>query len=216
MESVERESAARARSDLYRYLAGLFLETAGEAAVAQLLRPETLDELAHAYGASSVKGLRALEPDTGGIAAEFDTLFRIPVAGYVPACESAYRDTEPGGKRREGHLYGPSCRAAARLMMEAGAEIPAEVNKPPDHIGVELLFLSFLCEQESEARKEGNADSLERWLGRELRFLRDHPSEWIESFRRRVEQSVPGGFYAGLSRLAEGVLLSDLRYLSGA
>jgi TorA maturation chaperone TorD len=215
MASVDSASPARARSDVYRFLAGLFIERPSEEAVAELLRSETLDELAHAYGEGAVEGLQGLAPEALDAGAEFDRLFLIPAEGFVPACESVYKDPNPDARRREGHLYGPSCRAAADLMREAGATMPSEVGQPPDHIGVELLFLSYLCGQEAEARHSGDTDRLERWLGRELRFLRDHPATWVGTFRERVEKSAPGAFFSGVTRLVESVLTTDLHFLGG-
>jgi TorA maturation chaperone TorD len=198
---------------VYRFLAGLFFERPSKEAVTELLRAETLDELARVYGDDAVKGLRGLAPEALDAGAEFDRLFLIPAEGFVPACESVYVDPSPDGKRSEGHLYGPSCREAADLMREAGATMPADVGKPPDHIGVELLFLSYLCDQEAGARQSGDTDRLERWLGRELRFLRDHPATWVAIFRERVEKSAPGAFFSGVTRLVEGVLTTDLHFL---
>jgi len=207
--------AARARGDLYRFLGGLFLDPPGHEAVDQLLRAEVLDGIAAAYGEAAVAPLRSVRADADAVRGEFDRLFRVPLEGFVPACESVFRDAPPEGSGQKPTLYGPACRAVAESMREAGAGLPEGRTEPPDHVGMELLFLAYLCGEERKAREQDNPNALQRWLGREIHFLRNHPGTWFESFAEKVRTSVPDGFFAAVASLLEAVTARDLQLLEG-
>jgi len=208
--------AARARGDLYRFLGGLFLDPPGQEAVDQLLRSEVLDGIAAAYGEGAVGALRTVRADSEGVRREFDRLFRVPLDGFVSPCESVFHDAPPEGGGKGPRLYGPACRAVKESMQEAGAGMPEGRAEPPDHIGMELLFLAYLCAEERDARKQNTPDGLQRWLGREIHFLRNHPRTWFASFADEVRASVPDGFFAAVAGLLDAVTARDLRLLEEA
>jgi len=58
---------------------------------------------------------------------------------------------------REGRLLQESTFEIARLYREAGLVLQEDFRLPPDHIAVELEFLSFLAFQEIEGLKSGKS-----------------------------------------------------------
>lgn len=57
----------------------------------------------------------------------------------------------------------------------------------PDHISVELEFMSYLCGQEAEAWERGDTREVRRQLKREGKFLGGHLCRWLPAFVRRLE-----------------------------
>ena len=55
----------------------------------------------------------------------------------------------------------------------------ASRGEPPDHITVELEFLSALCGQEADRWDEGDTARARRITKREGRFLEEHPCQWL-------------------------------------
>lgn len=76
-----------------------------------------------------------------------------------------------------------------RAYTEAGlVSLPHE---RPDHLAVELEFLSFLCGE--EARERGAAAGI--WLAREGSFLADHLLRWLPRFVEAIRETAPGSLY---------------------
>lgn len=57
----------------------------------------------------------------------------------------------------EGKLYDESTFSIARLYYEAGLKVEEDFRLPPDHIAVELEFMSFLCFKEMEGIRAGDS-----------------------------------------------------------
>jgi len=70
---------------------------------------------------------------------------------------------------REGGLLQESTFEVARLYRDAGLAVQETFTLPPDHIAVELEFLSFLFFKELKGTDDGQADAVE--YARELRGL---------------------------------------------
>jgi TorA maturation chaperone TorD len=127
---------------------------------------------------------------------EFVRLFRglSPRYSPPPPYESVHR---------EGRLWGASTVAVRKLYRQWGLE-PAEAfrGEPPDHLGLELQFMGFLCEQAHTAEDEGRRREA---LQTQQAFLEEHLS-WIEAFEERTLTYDPHRFYEGLLRLTSAWL----------
>jgi TorA maturation chaperone TorD len=99
-------------------------------------------------------------------------------------------------------LMGPSAQAARRFYLEWGVA-PEQGTIPPDHIALELGFLSFLAEQTLEDDKRQDA------LRASLVFLREHLLPWLPQFCAALETSAREPFFGALSRLTRQVVAAD-------
>ena len=84
---------------------------------------------------------------------------RPPLAVY----ESMYRN---------GRLLGPVMFAVKAEYQQAGLEVAGP--ELPDHIAIELEFLSFLTAQEAQG-----GQSARRWRKARRKFIRNHATEWM-------------------------------------
>lgn len=114
----------------------------------------------------------------------------------VPLFESVYK---------EGKLFQDSTFQIARLYDEAGIKLGTEFKLPPDHIALELEFMSYLIYQEIEAVKTGNADNEEMALRLQNETMNKHLINFGLSFADRLARHAKTPFYQGI-----GDILKDL------
>jgi len=78
----------------------------------------------------------------------------------------------------------------AGLQQEyAEAGLTALPEETPDHISVQLEFMSFLCGLEGEAIRRGREDVRKMLVQRQNRFLEEHLCKWLPDFTERVEKA---------------------------
>lgn len=105
-------------------------------------------------------------------------------------------------------LMGPSAQAARRVYLEWGIE-PEQGSIPPDHIALELGFLSFLAEQALEDERREDA------LRASLVFLQEHLQPWLAAFCAALETNSREAFFTALARLTLFVAQADEEWLEG-
>ena len=136
---------------------------------------------------------------------EFVRLFRGLVRGQspLPPYESVYTDG--------GFLYGPSTGQVISKYQQF--HLKAESNEPPDYLALELDFMRFLCEQEAEARADGQ--SAGHWLEEQRRFLEEHLCSWVPAFCENIRKYCDSRFYSGIVDVTEGWVWLDCEIVSG-
>lgn len=103
-------------------------------------------------------------------------------------------------------LMGPAAQAARRLYLEWGVE-PEQGNVLPDHIALELGFLSFLAEQSlSDDRRE---DALRV----SLVFLSENLKPWLRLFCAAIENAAQESFFRALAVLTRQLIAADEAWL---
>ncbi|HCF50101.1 MAG TPA: hypothetical protein DER60_07455 [Syntrophomonas sp.] len=107
----------------------------------------------------------------------------------VPLFESVYK---------EGKLFQDSTFAIARLYDEAGIRPGSEFKLPPDHIALELEFMSYLIYQEMEAIKSGNTDNEHMALRLQEETMSGHLAHFGLSVAERLSQHARSPFYQGM------------------
>lgn len=83
----------------------------------------------------------------------------------------------------------------------------------PDHLVVELEFLSALLQKIRHFAENGEAEGFEVCSRAYRRFLEDHPARWYGIFLERLRGAQPGPFYGALADLLEEVLGGEVRRL---
>jgi putative dimethyl sulfoxide reductase chaperone len=196
-----KASDARARANVYAFLASLFSTHPTQATVRAVR--EMAEDLA----------LNGLEPSAlEELEREYMDLFVVPNPRYVAPYESVYcdqwmpvaRDGEApadSGSRR-GLLMGDSSLQVRQCYEEAGV-VPDEAL--PDHIATELRFMAWLWDQQA-VRDVSGAAVIARLRER---FRADHLERWIGPLRDEVAERDRVGFYVAALSLTEAVLQSD-------
>jgi TorA maturation chaperone TorD len=192
---------ARARANVYAFLATLFSAHPAEDAV------RAAREMAE-HLALEDPGAFALDE----LEREYMDLFVVPNPRYVAPYESVFCDqwtpvvrnseaSADSGSRR-GLLMGDSSLQVRQCYEEAGV-IPGEAL--PDHIATELRFMAWLWDQQA-VRDPSDAAVIARLRER---FRADHLERWIGPLRDEVAERDRMGFYVAALSLTEAVLQSD-------
>lgn len=97
---------------------------------------------------------------------------------------------------------GPEASAVRKAYLDA--EMLPEQNKhlPPDHIALELGFMSALAQADTKAARD---------TARE--FLNNHLLTWVPRWRHDVLAAKPHTFYRGLVNLTLASLEADQHWL---
>jgi len=199
---------ARERSKLYGFLAEVFraepsadlLHRIGDARFAKVLEAAGAhlgEELTHQPEDALLEYL----------AVEYTRLFLGPGRHVQP-----YAATYLGGPGTS--LCGPATIWARDFMERAGFELTPERRDLPDHVSVELEFMSRMAAREAEAHEAGDAAAAEqcRWIQKE--FLDNHLGRWLPSFYGHAAEHAQLSFYRELARLAGHFLDRELAALA--
>lgn len=216
---TDRVEWAQARGNMYRFLSAAFLEPPGERLVAPLLEDGFLERLEEIFGAVAVEDLRCFvhgfQGEYAGLDQEFQGLFMVPLGRYVTPYEAVYRDEpEVGDTRGRGLLMGPSTLAVKRLYHEAGAAISDDFKDLPDHVGLELACMEFLCQAEARAWDKEDLDEMCRVRGLQRRLLEEHLLQWIPALCQRIRERAAGPLYRGIASLTEAYLHQEAEALT--
>lgn len=90
------------------------------------------------------------------------------------------------------------------LLREAGLEVGGQNNQYADHIGIELLYLSVLCDRAAQARA-ANVEIAEQMQAART-FVAEHPLSWVGALQEKVDAVFPQGYYHHLLVLVAALL----------
>lgn len=214
---------ASVRAQMYQFLAAVYLEPPTPKLLRQLADSEFLDGLGSLLGEPAVTELRKFAdgyvPDRAAAALrqEYMDLFAVPTGRYVSPFEDVYGGGTSGGHEVSGPLLGGRAIAAIRAYRAAGAKMEATCAELPTHVGVELAFMSFLCEREAAA-EDGleDGEGLVAWREREASFLGQHLNLWFPQLSARIQALAAGPFYRGLALATEAFLRRDTAAVEAA
>ncbi len=100
-----------------------------------------------------------------------------------------------------GILWGQETSAVKRYIEAAGFDFEQTFTGLPDHISVELAFLSKLCRFESDywiQQQSVEALNVRDW---QAYFLSQHADQWMVSFSQKVKAESRVSFYQAFSVL---------------
>lgn len=123
---------------------------------------------------------------------EYTHMCHVSKPRMVPLFESVYK---------EGKLFQDSTFQIARLYDEAGLRPGGEFKLPPDHIALEMEFMSYLIYQEMEAIKSGNTDNEQMALRLQEETLSQHLTHLALSVAERLSQHARSPFYQGMAEI---------------
>lgn len=213
-----------ARANFYRFLATLYLQQPTQEILQHCADVTVIDELQSLFG-DEVKAefneLTVLD-EQDSLAErrqEYMDLFVVPAGHYVAPFEDVYRGMRLDGKQERGPLLGDRAVAVKTIYRLVGANLDKTCKELPTHIGVELLFMSFLCEQEATgyehevtdksnetANEESTASIFRQW---QLKFLHEHLTDWFPQLNQAIQEKTDSVFYRGIAKLTMAFLNRD-------
>jgi len=131
---------------------------------------------------------------------EYQRLFRDPQSNDLWWVESVHKawTNDPECRlsmaREKGYVMGDSALHMLELYRSFGIEMPGSYSGLPDHIVLELDFLAFLIERDSEESVKV--------------FLRDH-LDWVSEMVRRGREYQPSPFYSSVFEALEVFIASE-------
>ena len=220
---------AEARGNMYRFLAAVYLRPPNEHLLERVVDPDFLGELSSLFGVRAVAELSRFsatarpDQELASLRQEYMDLFAVPTGRYVTPFEDVYRGGGVGGeegKPGKGPLMGKWAIAARRMYREAGAQKDESCTELPNHIGIELAFMDFLCAREAKAYSRGEGadpQSQERpeSLGPtayhllQIRFLQEHLTAWFPELSVSIQANAKSRFYRWIAQITEEFLVLD-------
>jgi TorA maturation chaperone TorD len=126
------------------------------------------------------------------IRADFTCLFS-DREGLLPPYESLY-NYPMWDKPKFG---GPVADELQKFYHSAGLVIDEETDIPPDHLSAELLFMSYLIEEDLIELQED--------------FLGQHLTVWVPDFCEEIKRYARTTFYSQMSDLLRGLILDECK-----
>ena len=203
-----------ARSAAYRLLSVGFAHPAPE--ILTLFRDGFARQLAEAVSrlsgdeitelAAAVEELHGAVTDLDGIEGEYNRLFRTQLA-----CTPYESEYDPLRSVRKGQTLADILGFYAAFGLS-----PSQAEKEkelPDHIGVELEFMSLLLQKEAYARLHDWGEKVEICTDAQRKFLNDHLGTWVFTFCDRLAETAGLEFYRSLAVTLRRFLEREIRAL---
>ncbi len=222
---------AKARGNMYRFFSTVYLHPPNVELLHQIVaKKEFLEELSVLFGKSTVAALREfattvdIDKDLSSLEQEYMNLFAVPTGRYVTPFEDVYRGKTGNGQQIRGPLLGECAIRVRRMYRAAGTEMEKTCKELSTHIGVELSFMSFLCEMEAEAianqegetyydqAKRGATDFLS-FRELQIKFLQEHLNEWFPQLSKSIQANSRSQLYRSLAIITEKFLGQDTKLL---
>lgn len=90
-----------------------------------------------------------------------------------------------------------------------GFQVGGPKRERPDHLVVELEFMSLLALKTALASQAGNQEQVEICMDASRKFLEDHLGKWIEIFRQSLTLTVDEGVFRALAEFTSKLVLED-------
>ena len=131
--------------------------------------------------------------DAAKVEEEYVSLF-LASSDYSPCLpyESAYVES--------GSASGWAAVKLDRVYAAAGLSISSSFSEAPDHVAVELEFMSFLCDQEARAWEGRCLTEGINAIKRQDEFLDQHLTRWFPAFARGVIRQNGSEIYTAVAR----------------
>lgn len=192
----ELAGSAMERSRLYGLLAAVFGHEPSAEFLSQLKTPE----MATALAGAGVEPGDELNADALGI--EYTRLFLGP-GGHISPHESVQL------KRGSGILWGAETAAVLDAYRAGGFDLGQSETHIPDHLSVELDFMSLLARHESGAWTEQDLASAGEFLRLQHDFITRHLGKWVAGFCAKVTEIAEFAFYPAFAGLLLGYLSGE-------
>ncbi|MDP2825465.1 MAG: molecular chaperone TorD family protein [Sulfuritalea sp.] len=210
MSDSGRQPANAFWSGIYAQLSEFFKEPSADFAedVASGRLARFFEErcISLALDPASCKGLAPAGDVAASLAGEYRRLFRGPLPPYIIPVESVYKkwasdpDCHLPIAQEKGLLMGDSAVDMLRRYREEGIALPDEFSSMPDHVALELEYLSLLS-------LRGDEDAGREFLARHM--------DWLDDLVRDIEAAGAGDFYSRGARITRDIVNRAREVASG-
>ncbi len=123
---------------------------------------------------------------------EYAKLFVGPFELLAPPYGSVYID-------EGGRIMGDSTMKVIESYQREGLSKNEEFKDLPDHIVVELEFMSYLLFKEREALDKSDSNTAKEYVDRQDDFLNNYIRPWVPQLCGRIKEGTDNGFYTALA-----------------
>lgn len=209
MTTDHHVQAGLTRSDAYRLLAACFYEPEKE----MLLEENLCRNLAGIFEALSLPGAESCgimgedikNREQQELLVEYSALFLGPFSPPAPPYGSVYLEE---GRR----LMGDSTMEAQKVYAEAGVKL--EGDDFPDHIAIELEFMSFLEQRIAQAKSEANQAALADFSAIRNRFFTRLLAPWAPLLGKAMVDNAQIPFYHALGECLIGFIAAEKKNIT--
>lgn len=184
------------RGDCYRLLAACFYYPQKEVFMQEYLfrnLTDALKRICPEAGVFSGEMEEAISHYTEeDLAVDYAKLFVGPQELSAPPYGSVYLD----GARQ---VMGDSTRDTINIYQDEGLSIDHEFKELPDHITVELEFMSYLIFKETEALGQSDLERAKGFIDKQEIFLNTFLRRWAPLFCERIRKGTENKFYKALA-----------------
>ena len=200
MTNVEQIQWEEARSTVYGFFSQAFLRGPSHQFLTALISDEGVANLRDVFPDAAYQQELAqvrLESREGRLTMEeavldFEALFRVPGSSYLSPYESVYRAQSAGGWCR---LCGPETAAVEQFYLKEGLRPNAGFTELPDHVGVEMEFMAFLCRKAVEAMRKSDLAEVEEYHHQQYCFFTEHVGAWVRLLAQRLASQAQTSLY---------------------
>jgi TorA maturation chaperone TorD len=200
MTNAEQDQWEEARSMVYGFFSQAFLQGPSRQFLETLMGDEEVANLRDVFPDAAYQqelaqvGLDAREGrlTLDGASLDFEALFRVPGTRYLSPYESVYRSQTDGGR---GCLCGPEAVAVEQFYLGEDLTPTAGFTELPDHVGVEMEFMAYLCRKTAEAMNTGDRSAVEKYHQQQHRFFTEHVGTWVGLLARRLASQAQTSLY---------------------
>lgn len=172
-----------ARANIYTFFSVLFLEEPSNETIK--IFPDILNALSDIIKNT----ISSITYEIEEIKEDYNGLFVSVGSKYLKPYESVYTDN--------GLVNSKTTNAVKKFYTDAKVNIK-DYDDLPDHIGLELNFMAYLCKQDMvKEQKE---------------FLENHLCKWINEFCDNLMKKSSTDFYKVIGKLLNSYIEYDLKY----
>lgn len=201
LNPVALQQELLARAQMYRILAGVFVEEASPQFLQALRAPEMLASLAR-MGMSLKADFLEAEPQAleDALACEYATLFAS--SGGFPPVESV---------RLTGRFKQDPHYDVLKIYRRLGFGVQrGRFEVFPDQLGIELSFVAELLEQAATALSN-DQQAVYKTLDKEIkRFWALHLGRWVRGYSTLINRAANHSFYREMARLLGGFAQEEI------
>lgn len=212
---MDNTNDAIIRAEIYHFLASIYLAPPTREVIDVLQKREVTEFLSFASDETKKLVRDAIQSETelSDLTQEFMNLFVVPLAQYTTPFEAVFLDErEVAGKKVQGLLMGPSTVAVIESYKRAGAMKLAK--ELPDHIGCELAFMEYLCNEEALTLKGGKEGEAGFFHEEGKKFLANHLIRWMPDLAEKIAQKAKLNWYKALANVTLNYIRYDLASLN--
>lgn len=212
MNKFDESTMTQLREMTYRFLSGLCLNPPSDSMIDMLKDRSILSlfkdgDVGNSYGEMSrfVSEASKMENISDELTAEYASLFSLP-SNYLPH-EAVYLD-------KEKRLGGRVTISVSQFYKRAGADVLENCIEMPDHIGMELGFMTFLCRMERELREKADYKALENCIYLQKSFIDEHLLKWVHQCCEKIIERATYGFYKAIAYMIMEFMNSEAEYFA--